>query len=339
MLLKEGEPLYDWYTMKTINFGSAGVKVGRLALGLGLRGQADESAAQRLIEHAIAQGVNVIDCANVYAPLDNHHNAGRAEEILGRALRGKRDDLFITTKVAGRIGSGVNDQGLARYAILREIDRSLTRLATDHIDLYLLHSYDPTTPLEETMRALEDVVRAGKVRYVGCCNFAAWQVCRGLWIADSLNATPFMAVQNPYSLLHRHLEHEMFGLVRDRGLGVMAYSPLAVGLLTGVYQPGKAPPAGTLWADKRRQYYDKLMQGPVATVINTVNHFAAELGKTPAQLAIAWVLSHPEVTLAISGADTIEQLDDVLGGVDWTLDPAIRQKLDEVSAKVTVGVM
>lgn len=325
--------------MDYINFGSAGVKVSRLALGLGLRGQSDEAAAQRLVEYAIDQGINVIDCANVYAPMDQQRNAGRAEEIVGRAIQGKRDDLFLTTKVAGRIGPGPNDQGLSRYAILREIDRSLKRLNTDHVDLYLVHVYDSSTPLEETMRALDDVVRSGKARYVGCCNFDAWQVCRGLWIADKLNSAPFLCVQNPYSMLHRHLEREMFGLVKDRGLGIMAYSPLAVGLLSNAYQPGQPPPAGSLWATHRRDYYDKLMQGPVANVLNTLHQCAAEIGKTPAQLAIAWVLSHPEITLAISGADTREHLDDVLGGVGWTLDPAIRQKLDDVSDEVTIGVM
>ena len=132
--------------MDYINFGSAGVKVSRLALGLGLRGQSDEVAAQRLVEYAIDQGINVIDCANVYAPMDQQRNAGKAEEIVGRAIQGKRDDLFLTTKVAGRIGPGPNDQGLSRYAILREIDRSLKRLNTDHVDLYLVHVYDSSTP-------------------------------------------------------------------------------------------------------------------------------------------------------------------------------------------------
>ena len=325
--------------MEYTNFGTAGVKVSRLALGLGLRGQSDEAVAQRLVEHAIDKGINVIDCANVYAPMDNHGNAGRAEEIVGRAIQGKRDDLFLTTKVAGRIGPKPNDSGLSRYSILREIDRSLKRLGTDHVDLYLVHIYDASTPLEETMGALEDVVRAGKARYIGCCNFAAWQVCRGLWIADKRNSTPFTVVQNPYSLLHRHLEREMFGLVNDRGLGTMVYSPLAVGLLSNAYLPGQPPPAGTLWANQRRPLYDKLMQGPVANVITTLHELAGELGKTPAQLAIAWVLAHREISVAISGADTPDQLDDVLGGVGWTLDPAVKQRLDEVSAEVTIGVI
>jgi aryl-alcohol dehydrogenase-like predicted oxidoreductase len=321
--------------MDYINFGTAGVKVSRLALGMGLRGQGDETAAQQLVEHAIDQGVNLIDCANIYGTLDDRANIGRSEVVLGRALKGKRDDVVITSKVFGRTGPGPNDSGLSRYHILREVERSLTRLDTDHIDVYLVHSFDATTPLEETLRALDDLVHSGKVRYVGCCNYQAWQVCRALWIADRLNAIPYMAVQNPYSLLNRRLEQEMFGLVRDRGLGVMAYSPLAVGLLSGAYKPGQPAPAGTLWATRRKEIYDKTMQGALAAVVGTLHQVAAELGKTPAQVAIAWVISHPEITCAISGADNIEQLNDVLGAVGWALPGDVRQKLDETSAAMT----
>ena len=205
--------------MEYINFGTAGVKVSRLALGLGLRGQADPQAAQAMIERALDLGINLIDCANIYSPLDTKVDVGRSEEILGRALKGRRDQAVITSKVAGRVGSGPNDYGLSRPHILREIDRTLARLGTDYVDVYLVHVYDARTPLDETMRALDDVVRAGKARYVGCCNFAAWQVCRGLWIADRHHATPFMTVQNEYSLLHRGPEQELFGVVRDMRTG------------------------------------------------------------------------------------------------------------------------
>jgi aryl-alcohol dehydrogenase-like predicted oxidoreductase len=314
------------------NFGTAGVKVSRVAMGLGLRGQADEAAAERLINHAIDQGVNLIDCANIYGPMDDRANIGRSEMVLGRAIKGKRDQVVITSKVAGAVGKGPNDYGLSRYHILREIEGTLRRLATDHVDVYLVHQYDSTTPLEETVRALDEVVRSGKARYVGCCNYTAWQVCRGLWVADQFKSHPFICVQNPYSLLNRRLELEMFGLVRDQGLGVMAYSPLAVGLLSGAYQPGEPAPSGSLWATRRKDRFETAMQGIVSEVVSTVHEIAAKLEKTPAQIAIAWVLSHPEVTCAISGADNTEQLDDVLGGVGWELPAEMRQKLDEVSA-------
>ncbi len=320
--------------MDYVNFGSAGVKVSPLALGLGLRGQADAAAAQRMIEHAIAQGVNLIDCANVYGTMDDRANIGQSEIVLGKALKGKRDDVVITSKVAGALGKGPNDVGLSRYHILREVERSLKRLDTDHIDVYLVHSYDAATPQEEIIRTLEDLVRGGKVRYTGCCNYAAWQVGQAHWIADTLNATPFICVQNSYSLLTRRLEPEMFGLIRELKLGCMAYSPLAVGLLSGAYVPGQAAPAGSYWSIHKDEYA-KVMQGQIGDVIRKVLYFAGELGKTPAQVAIAWVLSHPEVTVAISGADTLEQFDDVLGGVGWTLDPEVRRQLDEVSAVPT----
>ncbi|RKU15763.1 NADP-dependent oxidoreductase [Candidatus Poribacteria bacterium] len=317
--------------MEYVNFGKAGVKVSPLALGLGFRGQGDENAAQRLIEHAIDNGINLIDCANVYGPMDDRANIGQSEVILGKAIKGKRDDVVITSKVCSHIGQGPNDYGLSRYHIMREIDRSLTRLGTDHIDVYLIHMADDTTPQEETIRALDDLVRSGKVRYLGCCNHQAWQVCKALWIADSINATPYMCVQNMYNLLNRDLETEMFGLVREEGLGVMCYSPLSVGLLSGIYSPDEPPPAGTLWARRYRDEYDRRMRGATGQVIATLKRLADELGKTPAQLAVAWVVSHPEVTVAISGSDTIEQLDDTLGGVGWELDATVRDELDEVS--------
>ena len=322
--------------MNYVNFGAAGVKVSPLALGLGLRGQGDAAAAQRMIEYAIDQGVNLIDCANIYGTMDDRAHIGQSEIVLGRALKGKRDDVVITSKVAGALGKGPNDGGLSRLHILREVENSLKRLETDHIDVYLVHVYDPTVPQEETVRALDDLVHSGKVRYIGCCNYAAWQVCRALWLADSINATPFMCVQNPYSLLNRRVEQEMFGLVREVKLGYMAYSPLAVGLLSGAYKPGQPAPAGSFWATRRKDWFAKAMASDVGEVINTVHRLAGELGKTPAQLAIAWVLSHPEVTVAISGADTVEQFDDVLGGVGWTLDPEVRKELDDVSAALTM---
>lgn len=320
--------------MEYVNFGSAGVKVSRLALGLGFRGQGDETEAQRVIETAIDRGINLIDCANIYGPRDDRAHIGRSEVVLGKALKGKRDDVVITSKVSSAVGKGPNDRGNSRFHIMREVERSLKRLDTDHIDVYLLHAFDDTTPLEETMRALDDLVHSGKVRYIGCCNFKAWQVCKALWIADSLQTVPFMCVQNPYSLLNRALEQEMFGLVRDQGLGIMAYSPLGVGLLSGVYIPGQPAPAGSLWGTRRSDRYEHMMQGETGRVIARVLELAAELGKTPAQLAIAWVLSHPEVTVAITGGDTTEHLENNLGSVGWTLDPALREELDAISASL-----
>src|SRR5947209_3196379 len=189
--------------MEYVRFGRAGLQVSRLALGLGLRGQADEREVERLIRRAYEGGITLFDCANVYGLLDDRRNAGRSEELLGRALKGLRDDVVITSKVVSAVGSGPNDRGGSRYHVLREVERSLKRLDTDRIDVYLLHAFDAETPLEEQLRALESLVQQGKVRYTGVCNYQAWQVCKALWIQDRINAAPLITVQNPYSLLDR----------------------------------------------------------------------------------------------------------------------------------------
>ena len=322
--------------MEYVNFGRAGVKVSPLALGLGFRRQTDPIAAQSIIEHAINLGINFIDCANVYSVGTNQDGIVHAETVLGKALRGKRDDVVITTKAASSVGSGPNDTGLSRYHIMREVDRSLTRLNTDHIDVYLVHVFDESTPLEETIRALDDLVRAGKVRYIGCCNYeASWRICKALWIADSINATPYMCIQNQYSLLNRSLEREIFGLVREEGLGVMVYSPLGVGLLSGVDLPGSYPPEA-LWENRNpRLEFGRSIQEVANAVTSSVKQLAGELDKTPAQLALAWVLSHPEITAAIIGCDTMDQLTENVGAIGWTLDESVREKLDAVSAPLT----
>jgi aryl-alcohol dehydrogenase-like predicted oxidoreductase len=324
--------------MEYVNFGTAGVKVSRLALGLGLRGQADERAAERLIRRAFDGGVNLFDCANVYGLMDDRAHAGRSEMILGRALHDVRDDVVITSKVVSPVGRGPNDRGGSRYHILREVERSLRRLNTDRIDVYLLHSFDATTPLEEQFRALDDLVRQGKVRYVGVCNYQAWQVCRALWVQDRLNAAPLICVQNPYSLLNRRLEEEMFPLARALGLGVMAYAPLATGLLSGAYAPGQEPGPETLWGSRRRGHLQRVLRGQAAEVLAAAGEIAARAGATVAQVALKWVISHPEVTVAISGADTDAQLAENLGAVDLPLAPEDLALLDRVSAGLSLAL-
>ena len=319
--------------MEYVNFGKAGVNVSRIALGLGFRGQSDPAEAQKVVERALDLGINFLDCANVYAPTGRDaHDPGQSEGILGRVIKGCRDDVVITTKVSCPVGTGPNDSGLSRYHIMREVERSLKHLDTDHIDVYLAHG-PPDNPHEETLRAFDDLVRSGKVLYVGCCNYAAWQVCHALWIQDCINASPYICVQNPYNLLNRTLEREMFGVLREFGLGAMAYSPLAVGLLSGAYDADKPAPANSLWetVDHRKGRFEKLMQGPIRPTIALLHELAEEIGKTPAQLAMAWVLSHPEITTALSGSDTVEHVEDVVGAVGWELDPEIRRRLDEQS--------
>jgi aryl-alcohol dehydrogenase-like predicted oxidoreductase len=319
--------------MEYVNFGSAGVKVSPIALGLGFRGQGSAEEAQRVIEHAIDSGINLIDCANVYGLGDDLRVRGSSEQVLARVLKTKRNDVVLTSKVHSEMGDGPNDRGSSRYHIMRQVENSLVRLGTDHIDVYLLHGYDTETPLEETLRALDDLVSQGKVLYVGCCNFEAWQVCKALWTQDLLNADGLICVQNPYNLLKRDLEGEMFSLLGDQGLGAMAYSPLAVGLLSGGYAPGAPPPPNSPWGGgKREGALASVLSPRVMAVVDAVRDVARERGKTMVEVAMNWVLSHPEITVAISGSDTINQIDDNLGALGWQLSAEEIETLDQVSS-------
>ncbi|MBP38336.1 MAG: aldo/keto reductase [Dehalococcoidia bacterium] len=314
-----------------VNFGTAGVKVSPMALGLGFRGQFDRGEAEKVIRVALDSGINLIDCANVYGFMDDRRNIGSSEQVLGKALKGRRDDVVITSKVFSPIGSGPNDQGASRFHIMREIERSLKRLETDHVDVYIFHGVDDMSLFEEQFRTMETLIQDGKIRYVGVSNFQAWQVVQALQLQKRINAQPLIAVQNPYSLMNRTQEDELFPMVRETGVGVMAYSPLGVGLLSGTYRPDEVPDESTLWGSRRKGDIEKYMQGRAAKVIAAVGEIAADLGASMPQVAMAWVMSHREVTVAISGADTVEQIVDVSGALELTLPAEAIAKLDEVS--------
>lgn len=320
--------------MEYVSLGKTGVMVSRLALGLGFRAVTSREDAIRIINHAVDSGINFVDCSNFYGLVGG---AILSEEILRPFLKTRRDDLVITSKVFGKIGSGPNDYGSSRYHIMREAEASLRRLGTDHIDVYLLHGYDDETPLDETLRALDDLVSQGKVLYVGCCNFAAWQVCKALWTADCLNTTPIVCVQHPYSLLNRAIETDLFGLVRDHGLGLMAFSPLGAGLLGGDYSIGAPPPPGTLWRSKDRARYEISMSGSTGVVLDELLRVGEGRDKTAAQVALNWVMNKDAVTVAICGCDNVEQLDDNLGAVGWSLSDDEMAVLDSVSRGTNIG--
>ncbi|TAK21777.1 MAG: aldo/keto reductase [Chloroflexota bacterium] len=322
--------------MEYVRFGSSGLRISRIALGMGLRGQRDEREAERLIRRAFDGGVNLFDCANIYGPADDRAYAGHSEQILGRALKSVRDEVVITSKVVGQIGPGPNDRGASRYHIYREVERSLHRLGTDRIDVYLLHSFDDQTPLEEQFRALDDLVQHGKVQYVGVCNYQAWQVCHALWTQERINAASLITVQNPYSLLNRRLEDEMFPMVRTLGLGVMAYAPLATGLLSGAYKVGQPAPAGTLWGDRRRGHLERVLAGQPGLVLTSVEEIAARVSATVAQVALKWALSRTEISCVTSGADSDRQMDENLGALDVKLSPEDIATLDRASAGLTM---
>ena len=308
--------------MEYRRLGKAGVKVSPICLGTGVRGPLDETLFVHTIERAIDLGCNFIDCANSYC-------GGQSEIILGKAIKGKRDDLVITSKVWTKIGDGPNDQGLSRYHIMREVERSLKKLQTDRIDIYYLHSVDAETELEETLRTMEDLVRQGKARYVGASNYSAAQVVELLWTAERLGLEPIVCLQNQYNLLHRRqIESEILSFCRRYGLGLVTYSPLAVGLLSGRFRRGEEPPTGTPWNQERLQ---NVMTERVDQVVQTLIDLAEERGATPAQMAIAWLLAHPEVTAPIAGADRPEYVNDVFGALEINLTQEERQTLDEVS--------
>ena len=317
--------------MEYVNFGASGLKVSRIAFGLGFRSQSDEREMQKLIHRAFDLGVTLFDCANIYGPMDDRRYTGVSEQVLGRALGSRRDDVIITSKVASAVGSGPNDSGYSRYHIMREVERSLTRLNTDHIDIYILHVRDATTPFAEAAATMDDLVRQGKIRYWGVSNFAAWELCKMLWTADRLGAAKPSCIQNPYSLLHRELEKEVMPLCREEGVAIEAYSPLAVGLLSGRYSKGRPPPAESFWDVRRRTEFDDAITDHAMNVIDEVVRIADRRGKPATQVAINWVLSHPEVTVAVIGPSRMKYLEDNLGAIDWKLDETDRARLDSVS--------
>lgn len=308
--------------MDYVRLGRAGVKVSRLALGTAQFGGAvPREDALALIDKALAGGINFIDTADAYAE-------GRSEEIVGEALRvgGRRDQVVLATKVHFPVGPGPNDRGNSHYHIVRQCESSLRRLGTDRIDLYYLHRPDPDTSLEESMRALDDVVRQGKVLYLGTSHYPAWQIMEGLWISDRHALAPFVCDQPSYSLLERGPERELLPFAAATGFGVVAHSPLAGGLLTGKYRPGQPPPEGSR-AARNPRLLERLDDRALRTT-EQVRAIAEHYGATAGQVALAWVLGHPALTAAIIGPRTAEQLEDNLGAAELRLSDDERARLE-----------
>ncbi len=321
--------------MRIRNMGRTGLKVSEVCMGTMTFGhQADEETAHAILDRALDAGVNFVDAADVYPVPVTLETVGRTEEIVGRWLKGKRDQVVLATKCRGRMGPRPNDEGLSRKHILEAVDASLRRLQTDYIDLYQVHSPDPSTPLDETLRALDDVVRSGKVRYIGCSNFEGWRLCKALWTSDRLNIARFDCVQPRYNLVTRGIERDLLPLCQEEGVGVIAYNPLAGGMLTGKYLRGQEPPEGTRFAlgggsgplYRRRYWREELFDR-----VERVEEIARRVGATPAQVALAWLLRQPALTSAIVGATRPEQLDDSLRAVDLELDAPTLDELSQVA--------
>ncbi|MBI3912339.1 MAG: aldo/keto reductase [Armatimonadetes bacterium] len=310
--------------MQIINLGRAGVKVSRLCLGtMMFGGPTDEGESLRIIHRALDAGINFLDTANIY-------NAGASERITGKAIRDRRDRVILATKVRGAIGDGPHDQGLSRVHILCAVEASLQRLGTDWIDLYYLHSPDYTTPLDETLRAMDDLVRQGKVRYMGCSNHYAWQVREMLAIAEARALDPVVCVQPLYNLVNRDAEVELFPLCRAHGLGVAAYSPLARGVLSGKYRAGESYPEGSRAARGNPRILETEMRAESFRVAQELHPLAEAKGCTLTQFALAWALANPIVTSVIIGPRATEQLEDNLGAAAVTITPEDEAAVDRL---------
>ena len=311
--------------MEYRRIGRSGLKVSEICLGTMTFGHGtDRGEAERIVDRAFDAGVNFFDTANGYSN-------GQSEIMLGEILKGRRQEAIIATKVFNPMGPGPNDSGMSRSHIMRAIEDSLSRLQTDYVDIYYIHHVDTQTPLEEMLRAFDDLVHQGKVRYIACSNYEAWRLMEALWISDTKNLARFECYQPQYSLVVRDIEEELIPVCQIKGLGVVVWSPLAGGFLTGKYQPGQDKVAGSRseegWAFPERYFAPNADE--TLTVLLDV---AKELGRTPAQVATRWVLEQPAITSAIIGARTLAQADDNLRAGGWQLPQEALTKLNQVSA-------
>ncbi|MBR8657485.1 aldo/keto reductase [Achromobacter sp. Marseille-Q0513] len=321
--------------MRYKKFGNTGLFVSELCLGAmtfggqdglwGQIGQLQQEEANRLVGRALEAGVNFIDTADVYAE-------GRSETITGQALRDlkvARDEVVLATKVFGPTGAGPNARGNSRHHIMEGVKRSLARLGTDHIDLYQIHGFDPATPIEETVRSLDDLVRQGHVRYVGVSNWSAWQIMKALGIAERRGLARFESLQAYYTVAGRDLERELVPMLRSENVGLMVWSPLAGGLLSGKY--GRD---GSVDAGSRRLEFDfpPVDRDRAYDCVDVLRRLAEARGVSPAQVALAWLLAQPVVSSVIIGAKRVDQLDDNLAAVGLALTADELAELDKVSA-------
>ena len=299
--------------------GRSGLQVSAIGLGTNnFGGRLDAAASAVVINHALDMGVNMIDTSNSYG-------GTYSEEYIGRALKGKRHQAVIATKVSSRMADGPNNAGNSRKHIMTEVENSLRRLNTDYIDLYQIHWQDANVPIEETLRALDDLVRQGKARYIGCSNFMAWQVCEAVWTSRSLGITPFASVQPKYSLMDRAIEAELTPFCREYRMGILPYFPLENGFLTGKYKRGQVAPQGTRLAEGDRGMFTDAN----FDLLEALEAFCAERGRSVLELAFAWLLANPDVSSVIAGATRAEQVVANAKAAAWTLTA---QELAEVNA-------
>jgi aryl-alcohol dehydrogenase-like predicted oxidoreductase len=309
--------------MEYRNLGKAGLKVSAIGVGCNqFGGKVDSNGTKAIVHRALDLGINFFDTADVYG------NRGGSEENLGTALEGLWDRVVIATKVRAKMGDGPNDTGASRYHILNGVEASLHRLKTDHIDLYQIHSWDETVPVEEMMRALEDLVRAGKVRYIGASNFDAWHLCRCNDVAEMLGWEQFVTIQPEYNMLERDIEHELVPYCTWANIGILPYFPLAGGFLTGKYKRGEPPPVGS--RGEFSPYVKGLLTDANFDKLDKLRAFVDSRGRTLHDLAFAWLLSNKQVASVIAGATNPEQISQHAATVDWKLSGEELVELQEL---------
>jgi aryl-alcohol dehydrogenase (NADP+) len=326
--------------MRHVRLGRTGLTVSRLCLGTMTFGlQCDETVSRAILDRASAGGVTFLDAADVYPVGGGFQTVGRTEEILGRWLEGRRHQFIVATKCGGAMSERPWDRGASRKHVLDAIDASLRRLRTDYVDLYQLHHPDPETPIDETLRALDDVVRAGKARYVGCSNFPAYQVARALGKSELLRVARFDTVQPRYNLLFRQIERDLLPLCREEAIAVIPYNPLAGGLLSGKHRREAGPTPGTRFTlgSAAGRYQDRYWHEREFATVEALRPLAAEAGLSPTQLALAWTLAEPAITAPIVGASRPEQLDEAIAAVEKPLDAALKARLDELTVEYRWG--
>ena len=312
--------------MQYVNLGKSGLKVSQICLGANnFGGQIDEKDSIRIVRKAIDSGINLIDTANIYTN-------GRSEEVIGKAMQGCRDQVIVATKVGFDVGQGPNQSGLSRKHILWQIEQSLKRLATDFVDIYYLHRFDQETPLEETLRTLNELISEGKIRYAACSNFSAWQIAKSHEICESLELERFVAVQPPYNLLQREIEKELLPYCKEEGLGTLTYTPLMGGFLTGKYSRGKTVPTGSR-GNYNQKYWERISSDKNFAALKQIKVIADDVHIPVSHLALAWILKNPLVTAPIVGASTPEQVEENCKITEINVSDEIYKKLNEIEVK------
>jgi aryl-alcohol dehydrogenase-like predicted oxidoreductase len=325
--------------MQHVRFGPTGLHVSRLCLGTMTFGlQCDEKTSFAILDAAAGHGITFLDTADAYPLGGKLDDMGRTEEILGRWLKGRREQFVLATKCSGKMGEAPWQQGTSRKHVMRAIDESLRRLGTDYVDLYQVHHFDAVTPVDETVEAFDAVVRAGKARYVGVSNYHAYRVARALGRAEALRLTKPVSVQPRYNLLFREVERELLPLCREENLAVIPYNPLAGGLLTGKHKRG-TPPSGTRFTlgAAARTYTERYWKEREFATVDAFVKLAGEAGLDPATLAVAWVLANPAVTSPLVGASRPEQLKASVAALEAKLDAGLKAKLDELTHEYRMG--